>query len=147
MKRLLAPILLTGLVACDGGTGVRGSGSAGTPGPGAPDPAEAARARGELLSFACQACHSLAAGGPHNVGPNLAGIFGRAAGTAPAFDNYSAALREAGIVWSPAVLDRWLEDPGGFLPGTTMAFTGYGSAADRAALIAFLVAATGPGAD
>ena len=101
--------------------------------------------RGRLLSQACQACHSLEPGGAHLVGPNLAGIFGRPAGTAAGFSNYSPALLRSGIVWSTAELDRWLADPAGFLPGTAMAFTGYQLAADRSALIAFLVTATDPG--
>lgn len=100
--------------------------------------------RGRLLGQACLACHSLEPGGAHLVGPNLAGIFGRPAGTAAGFSNYSPALQRSGIVWSTAELDRWLADPAGFLPGTTMAFTGYQSAADRSALIAFLVTATDP---
>ena len=97
--------------------------------------------RGEVLSYACQACHTLAAGGGHQIGPNLAGVFGRRAGSAPGFD-YSSALRAAEFVWTPEDLDRWLADPAGFLPGTTMAFTGYQSAGDRDALIEFLIAAT-----
>jgi len=111
----------------------------------APTATDAGSDRGRLLSQACQACHSLEAGGGHLVGPNLAGIFGRAAGTAAGFGNYSPALQRSGIVWTPAELDRWLADPAGFLPGTTMAFTGYQSAADRSALLAYLVTATGPG--
>lgn len=106
--------------------------------------ADAGTERGRLLSQACQACHSLEAGGSHLVGPNLAGIFGRPAGTAAGFSNYSPALLRSGIVWSTAELDRWLADPAGFLPGTTMAFTGYQSAADRSALIDYLVTATDP---
>jgi cytochrome c len=121
------------LVACNPTGGADGGTSIGA----ANDTGE----RGELLSLACQACHVLEPGG-HLIGPNLSGVFGRTAGTAPGFDNYSNALRQSGIVWSAAELDRWLADPAGFLPATTMAFAGYQSEADRAALIAFLLIAT-----
>jgi len=99
--------------------------------------------RGQLLSLACQACHSLDSTGSHQVGPNLFAIFGRVAGSREGF-NYSKALAESGIVWSPQALNDWLADPAGYLPGTTMAFTGYQQAEDRAALIEYLVAATAP---
>lgn len=123
-----------------------GCGGAGDEAVSAPNMAESARlARGELLSYACQACHSLAAGADHQIGPNLHGIFGRAAATAEGF-TYSDALRGSSIVWTPEVLDRWMADPAGFLPGTTMAFTGYASAEDRQALIDYLVTATGDSA-
>jgi len=110
--------------------------------PTAPPAAAVDNRRGELLSLACQACHTLTQGGSHQVGPNLYGIFGRTAGQAPGF-TYTPALRDSGIVWSPSELDRWLADPAGYLPGTTMAFTGYQVAEDRAALINYLVDATG----
>ena len=133
MRRLRIGLVLVGLAGCDP-----------RPGPGTPPEAPDPIARGEVLSLACQVCHSLAEGGPELVGPNLHGVFGRAAGSVPGFP-YSDALAGTGLVWSEALLDRWLEDPAGFLPGTTMAFTGYRSAEDRAALIGFLVAATRAG--
>jgi cytochrome c len=98
-------------------------------------------ARGELLSLACQACHTFAVDGPHLLGPNLHGVFGRRAGSAAEFE-YSPTLRAADLVWTAETLDAWLADPVGFLPGTTMAFTGYQSPQDRRDLITYLLNAT-----
>lgn len=99
--------------------------------------------RGELLSLACQACHTFKAGAKDGKGPNLNGIFGRRAAQEPGFD-YSDALRNSGIVWTPQVLDRWLAKPSDFVAGTKMTFDGYQSAADRRDLIAYLELATAP---
>ena len=52
-------------------------------------------------------------------GPSLVGVVGRRAGTAPNF-NYTKALSESGLVWSPAVLDHFLGNPIAAVPGTTM---------------------------
>jgi cytochrome c len=98
--------------------------------------------RGELLSLACQACHTLNPGGPHGIGPNLHRIFGRSAATGVGFE-YSQALRASGLVWTPAAVDAWLADPAGFIVGNNMAFTGYQSARDRRDLVAYLIEATG----
>lgn len=97
--------------------------------------------RGQTLFLQCRACHSLAAGEPHKVGPNLHAMFGRQAGQAPGFD-YSEALLQADIVWTPTELDAWLERPSDYLPGNRMVFIGVRDPADRANLIAYLQEAT-----
>jgi cytochrome c len=97
--------------------------------------------RGELLSFACQACHALTLEGGPNIGPSLHGVFGRRSASLADFE-YSAALRGADFVWTAERLDAWLQAPIDFLPGTTMAFAGYASERDRQSLIAWLESAT-----
>lgn len=94
--------------------------------------------RGELLSLACQACHTLDAGQAHLLGPNLYGVFGRISAGQDDFD-YSPELRSAKLVWTPAALEAWLANPADFLPGNNMVFAGYNSATDRRDLIAFLL--------
>jgi cytochrome c len=49
----------------------------------------------------------------------LAGVVGRAAGSAPAYP-YSAALKNAGFKWTDAKLSEWLADPQKMVPGTAM---------------------------
>jgi len=97
--------------------------------------------RGQLLSLACAACHSFGAAEKTIVGPNLHGVFGRAAGAVDGFD-YSPGLKSSGLVWTPRALDAWLADPASFVAGTKMTFTGYRSAEDRRDLIAYLLQAT-----
>jgi cytochrome c len=106
-----------------------------------PEFAAADAARGELLGLACAACHKFGAGEGTLIGPNLHGVFGRPAAAVEGFD-YSPALAQSGLVWTPVSLAAWLADPADFVAGTTMAFTGYRSAADRRDLIAYLLRAT-----
>lgn len=98
--------------------------------------------RGQLLYMVCKACHDVEAGLPHKVGPNLHGMFGRKAGTADGF-KYTDALMKSGIVWTPATMDAWLKQPGALVPGNGMAFAGIANDADRASLVAWLMANSG----
>lgn len=128
---------------CEGG-GAPGAWNAGSGSASGADPSgsegnlhAADLARGEILSFACRACHGLTPDAPSPLGPPLHGMFGRPAASLDGFD-YSPALQQSGIVWTEDALDAWLARPDEFLPGNYMAFTGFQSADDRRALIAYL---------
>jgi cytochrome c2 len=106
-----------------------------------PEFASADAARGEVLGFACAACHRFRADEGTLIGPHLQGVFGRSAGAVPGFA-YSPALTRSGLVWTPRSLEAWLADPAGFVAGTAMAFTGYRTAEDRRDLMAYLLRVT-----
>ena len=55
----------------------------------------------------CTGCHAMEA---DREGPRLAGVFGRKAGSVAGF-TYSAGLKNSGITWTEATLERWLSDP------------------------------------
>lgn len=103
--------------------------------------ANADQTLGRRVFLQCRACHSLEAGGDHRVGPNLHGMFGQPAAVREGF-NFSPALREAGIIWTPAALEEWLIRPSSFVPGNKMAFAGIKREADRTALLAYLLKET-----
>jgi cytochrome c oxidase assembly protein Cox11 len=79
-----------------------------------PDPARG----GRLFATMCAACHEPER---NKVGPALAGVIGRRAGSAPDF-TYSPALARSRLVWDPATLDQWLTDPPTLVPGAVMPY-------------------------
>jgi len=97
--------------------------------------------RGKLVFLQCQACHEVTPGSPTLVGPNLAGVYGRKAGSLPGYD-YSPPLKASGLVWNDANLDKWLTNPAALVPGTKMAFAGITSPDLRADVIAYLKTTT-----
>ena len=84
----------------------------------------------------CAICHKVEPG-QHGLGPSLAGVFGARSAHAGGF-NYSDAMESANVTWNQATLDRYLANPQGVVPGTTMAFAGVKDAAKRAEIIAYL---------
>jgi cytochrome c len=91
---------------------------------------------------ACVACHTLKPDQGNRAGPTLAGLFGRRIATLPGY-NFSAALKQLDIVWTPATVSKLFElGPAAFTPGTKMPEQRIGLAADRAALVQFLERAT-----
>ncbi|QCO19737.1 cytochrome c family protein (plasmid) [Azospirillum brasilense] len=93
-------------------------------------------AAGEKVFNQCKACHTIEAGGPNRVGPNLHGVVGRKAGSVETF-KYSDAMKSAGA-WDEATLDAYLADPKGAVPGNKMAFAGVKNEQARKDLIAYL---------
>ena len=107
-----------------------------TPTPSA-SPTTTAAAATKPAEFAqCQACHTTEAG-KNGIGPTLAHVYGRKAGSVAGYD-YSAPMKSSGMSWSQGNLDRFLTDPQGVVPGTKMTFPGIKDAAKRKAVIAYL---------
>jgi cytochrome c len=83
------------------------------------------------------ACHSIER---DRTGPRHEGLIGRRVGSVPDF-NYSPAMKKAGasgMVWDDATLDKFLENPTRFMPGTRMGYAGVKNTQERADLIAYL---------
>jgi cytochrome c2 len=84
----------------------------------------------------CKVCHSVEKGN-HGIGPSLAGVYGTKAGEIPGYQ-FSEAMKNSGLTWNAANLDRFLENPREVVPGTKMGFAGLKDAAKRKAVIDYL---------
>jgi cytochrome c len=91
---------------------------------------------GKIVFKKCAVCHSTDAG-VNKVGPSLHGIIGRHAASVDGY-NYSAAMKAFDKTWDAALLETYLPDPRGTVPGTKMVFPGLKDAKDRADVIAYL---------
>ncbi len=96
--------------------------------------------KGKKVFKKCKACHSIQAG-KNKVGPSLAGIVGRKAGTATGFKRYKG-MKGADWTWDEALIDEYLTDPKKFAKARTGKKTSMTvklkKAADRANVIAYL---------
>jgi cytochrome c len=90
-------------------------------------------ARGKLVfEKRCTGCHALET---DRRGPRLAGVYGRKAGSVPGFD-YSQGLRNSGLTWNDATLEKWLSGPDSVVPDAKMDFY-VPKAGERRDLIAY----------
>lgn len=85
----------------------------------------------------CAACHSLEPG-VHMMGPSLAGLKGRQAGSVTGFV-FSPAMAQADRAWNRDTLSDFLTNPADSLPGNAMPFGGLRDEAQREALVEFLL--------
>lgn len=104
-------------------------------------PSTSAPSRGEQIYARCVACHAI---DTNRTGPQHCGLFGRRAGTAPGYADYSKAMRASRVVWSDKTLNAFLENPMQYIPGTSMGYAGIKDTSERAELIAWLRESTQP---
>ena len=94
-------------------------------------------AAGKTSFNKCMACHAIGEGAKNKVGPELNGLDGRKAGTAPDY-TYSDANKNSGITWSETEFKEYIKDPKAKIPGTKMVFAGIKNEKEINDLWAFL---------
>ncbi len=98
-------------------------------------------AKGEKVFTKCKACHKLEKG-VNATGPSLYGVVGRKVDSVPGY-SYSGKLEAVADVWTPENLNKFLENPKKFAPGTKMGFAGLKKETDRANVVAYLETVAG----
>jgi len=85
----------------------------------------------------CIACHSVGPGAKNKIGPELTGLIGRTAGSAPGYSYYDG-NKQSGITWTEEEFAKYIRDPQGTVKGTKMAFAGLKNDQDIKDVTAFL---------
>ncbi|HKE96828.1 MAG TPA: c-type cytochrome [Povalibacter sp.] len=86
----------------------------------------------------CRTCHSAKAD-DNRQGPSLHGIVGARAGSSQGFANYSQAMKNSGITWDEATLEKFIANPEAVEPNNNMKpFGGVDDPAVRRQIVEFL---------
>ena len=88
----------------------------------------------------CAICHTIDKGGENRLGPNLFGIVGKRAGTAPGFKYTNAFRNTATFEWSEGLLGPWIALPAVMVPGTAMGVFPGVSDRDKDDIVAYVAA-------
>ena len=116
IARFLSPVLLVAGLGFGGAAAAQNSGA-------------------DIYKQRCAMCHTAKPDARSGIGPNLSGVYGRAAGSTDY--KYSAALKASKLKWDKPTLDRYLTFPGKMVPGTKMAVQ-VADKTQREKLIAYL---------
>jgi cytochrome c2 len=98
--------------------------------------ARAAETGEDVFNDNCITCHSTEPG-VEKVGPSLAGVVGRPAGSIKDYP-YSDAMAHAGLTWTKLALDKYITNPQAMVKGIKMTFDGLKNAKERSILIDYL---------
>lgn len=96
-----------------------------------------AEAGGKLFSKTCGGCHSIGENARSGFGPHLNGVIGRQAGSLPGYQ-FSEAMKNSGVVWTPETLAAYIEAPKKVVKGTRMIFWGISDPEKIANLLAYI---------
>lgn len=136
VRAMVAAIGMAGLAACGGSQDPAADQGATQSAEPAPQVAATETASPPVAFAQCVSCHSVKAG-VNGVGPSLHAMVGRKAASLPGYA-YSEPLKNAGLTWDEATLDKWLTAPMTMVPGTKMVFPGITDPARRKAVIDYL---------
>jgi cytochrome c len=97
-------------------------------------------AAGQAATAVCQACHNFSAAGTNVIGPGLWGVLGRKPGSHPGFSYSSGmeAFAQKQPIWDYEHIYEFIKNPGQYIPGTKMTYTGMHDSQTRINIIAYL---------
>ncbi len=136
MRMMIGIVALVALSAC--GSKPTETAETSTSGTATTASTTASSASAAPSSFAqCAVCHKVTKDGGNGVGPNLHSVIGKKAGQIAGF-NYSPSMKDSGLVWDEATLDKFLTNPRDLVGGTRMSFAGQSDPAKRKEIIDWL---------